>query len=138
MSAPADGAMIETGCPFTGPISLRCSAETGTEISRLLMENIEPTEALPFTTWPTSSWVSRIRASKGARTRVRLSDSSAACCAAWPLWIRALAAAICAQLARGASLETAVKRGRHFTSEAIARAAHWRLGQGHGPVWQIA
>lgn len=49
-----------------------------------------------------------------------------------------LAAAICAQLARGTDLETAVKRGRHFTSEAIARAAHWRLGQGHGPVWQIA
>jgi hydroxymethylpyrimidine/phosphomethylpyrimidine kinase len=49
-----------------------------------------------------------------------------------------LSAAICAYLARGADLETAVAGARSFTIAAIDRAAAWRLGGGHGPVWQAA
>lgn len=45
-----------------------------------------------------------------------------------------LSAAICAFLAQGDGLETAVVNARYFTYEAIRRAAHWRLGGGHGPL----
>ncbi len=45
-----------------------------------------------------------------------------------------LSAAIAAYLASGLDLETAVARARQFTHAAIARAATWRLGAGHGPL----
>ncbi len=48
-----------------------------------------------------------------------------------------LSAAVCAFLAQGAGMETAVLRARHVTYQAILRAAGWQLGQGHGPVWPL-
>jgi hydroxymethylpyrimidine/phosphomethylpyrimidine kinase len=45
-----------------------------------------------------------------------------------------LSAAVCAFLARGERLETAVQRAHAFTAQAIHEAANWRLGSGHGPV----
>ena len=45
-----------------------------------------------------------------------------------------LSAAICVYLAEGQEMETAVEGGLHYTTEAIRRAAGWRLGRGHGPV----
>lgn len=45
-----------------------------------------------------------------------------------------LSAAICAGLARGESVATAVRHAQQFTAAAIQRAAAWRLGQGHGPL----
>lgn len=48
-----------------------------------------------------------------------------------------LSAAICAYLAWGVGLETAVERAQRFTAAAIGRAAAWRMGRGHGPVWQL-
>jgi len=45
-----------------------------------------------------------------------------------------LAAAICAFLARGDGLETAVSHAHTFTHNAIKQAAHWQLGSGHGPL----
>ncbi len=43
-------------------------------------------------------------------------------------------AAIAVFLARGESMTAAVQNARHFTAQAIAGAAHWRLGSGHGPL----
>lgn len=45
-----------------------------------------------------------------------------------------LSAATAAFLASGLDLETAVAQARQFTHAAIARAATWRLGAGHGPL----
>lgn len=45
-----------------------------------------------------------------------------------------LSAAVCAYLAKGEGLETAVHHAHQFTQQAIQRAAHWQLGHGHGPV----
>lgn len=45
-----------------------------------------------------------------------------------------LSAAAAAFLAQGADVETAVRRAHAFTHRAIARAANWRLGGGHGPL----
>lgn len=49
-----------------------------------------------------------------------------------------LSAAIAAYLASGLDLATAVARARQFTHAAIARAAGWRLGAGHGPLAHAA
>ncbi len=48
-----------------------------------------------------------------------------------------LAAAVAAYLARGEGMATAVAYAHQFTAYAIQRAAHWQLGQGHGPVWPL-
>lgn len=49
-----------------------------------------------------------------------------------------LSAAAAAFLAQGEALETAVRRAHAFTHQAIARAARWQLGHGHGPVgWVV-
>lgn len=48
-----------------------------------------------------------------------------------------LSAAICAFLARGDGMETAVAQAQQFTHHAIQRAAGWRLGGGHGPIAQF-
>ncbi|MAU01780.1 MAG: bifunctional hydroxymethylpyrimidine kinase/phosphomethylpyrimidine kinase [Anaerolineaceae bacterium] len=45
-----------------------------------------------------------------------------------------LAAAICALLAKGEAMETAVAQAQQFTHHAIQRAANWQLGAGHGPL----
>lgn len=45
-----------------------------------------------------------------------------------------LSAAVCAYLAQGAGMKTAVHQAHSFTLSAIQRAAHWQLGHGHGPV----
>ena len=45
-----------------------------------------------------------------------------------------LSAAICAFLARGEEMVTAVTKAREFTYAAIRRAASWQLGSGHGPL----
>ena len=45
-----------------------------------------------------------------------------------------LAAAVCAFLARGNDVATAVRHGRHLTYTAMQKAAHWQLGSGHGPL----
>ncbi|MFQ5400358.1 MAG: bifunctional hydroxymethylpyrimidine kinase/phosphomethylpyrimidine kinase [Anaerolineae bacterium] len=45
-----------------------------------------------------------------------------------------LSAAVCAYLAQGETMETAVRQARQFTLRAIQRAAYWQLGRGHGPV----
>ncbi len=45
-----------------------------------------------------------------------------------------LSAAICAFLARGDGLETAVSHARTYTHNAIKNAIHWQLGSGHGPL----
>jgi len=45
-----------------------------------------------------------------------------------------LSAAVCAFLAQGAGMETAVAQAQQFTHRAIQRAANWRLGGGHGPL----
>ncbi len=46
-----------------------------------------------------------------------------------------LSAAICAFLAQGVEMETAVRHAHQFTHKAIQRAIHWQLGQGHGPIF---
>jgi len=46
-----------------------------------------------------------------------------------------LSAAICAFLAQGQAMETAVAQARAFTWKAIQNGADWQLGSGHGPVW---
>ncbi len=46
-----------------------------------------------------------------------------------------LSAAICAFLAEGDGMKTAVSRAIPFTHQAIKNGAAWQLGQGHGPVW---
>lgn len=48
-----------------------------------------------------------------------------------------LSAAAAAFLALGDGVETAVRRAHAFTHHAIARAAGWQLGAGHGPVSQV-
>lgn len=45
-----------------------------------------------------------------------------------------LSAAICAFLAQGVPLTEAISPAQQFTHRAIARAAHWQLGAGHGPL----
>jgi hydroxymethylpyrimidine/phosphomethylpyrimidine kinase len=45
-----------------------------------------------------------------------------------------LSAAVCAFLARGEGMETAVAHAVQFTHRAIQQAAGWQLGGGHGPV----
>ena len=45
-----------------------------------------------------------------------------------------LSAAICAFLAKGEGMETAVAQAQQFTHRAIQKAANWRLGSGHGPL----
>ena len=45
-----------------------------------------------------------------------------------------LSAAVCAFLAKGMDMGTAVHQAHQFTQQAIQRAAHWQLGHGHGPV----
>ncbi|MCB9419584.1 MAG: bifunctional hydroxymethylpyrimidine kinase/phosphomethylpyrimidine kinase [Ardenticatenaceae bacterium] len=45
-----------------------------------------------------------------------------------------LSAAVCAFLAQGMGMETAVYKAHQFTHQAIQRAASWQLGHGHGPV----
>jgi hydroxymethylpyrimidine/phosphomethylpyrimidine kinase len=45
-----------------------------------------------------------------------------------------LSAAVSAFLAQGKGMKEAVKMARIYTYHAIARAARWRLGSGHGPV----
>ncbi|GJM42307.1 MAG: hydroxymethylpyrimidine/phosphomethylpyrimidine kinase [Ardenticatenaceae bacterium] len=45
-----------------------------------------------------------------------------------------LSAAICAFLAKGEGMETAVAQAQQFTHRAIHLAANWRLGGGHGPL----
>ncbi len=47
-----------------------------------------------------------------------------------------LSAAVCALLARGMGMETAVRQAHQFTVHAIQKAAGWQLGAGHGPVAQ--
>jgi hydroxymethylpyrimidine/phosphomethylpyrimidine kinase len=44
------------------------------------------------------------------------------------------AAATAAHLARGADLRTALASAKTFVTEAVAGAAGWRLGGGHGPL----
>jgi hydroxymethylpyrimidine/phosphomethylpyrimidine kinase len=45
-----------------------------------------------------------------------------------------LSAALCAFLAKGNGMETAVQRANQFTANAIRGGANWKLGQGHGPL----
>lgn len=44
------------------------------------------------------------------------------------------AAAVAAGLARGDDPEVAIRGAKHFVALAIARAARWRVGGGHGPI----
>lgn len=49
-----------------------------------------------------------------------------------------LSAAAAAFLARGeAEVASAVAQAQQFTQQAIQRGAHWQMGVGHGPVWQL-
>jgi hydroxymethylpyrimidine/phosphomethylpyrimidine kinase len=43
-------------------------------------------------------------------------------------------AAICAFLAQGVGMKTAVAQAQQFTHRAIEQAANWQLGGGHGPL----
>lgn len=45
-----------------------------------------------------------------------------------------LSAAICAFLARGDDMKTAVSQAQQFTHRAIQQAVAWKLGGGHGPL----
>ena len=45
-----------------------------------------------------------------------------------------LSAAICAFLAQGVGMKTAVSQAQQFTHRAIQQAANWQLGDGHGPL----
>ncbi len=45
-----------------------------------------------------------------------------------------LSAAICAYLANGTPMTTAIERSCEFTYAAIRRAVNWQLGRGHGPL----
>ncbi|MBP6472299.1 MAG: bifunctional hydroxymethylpyrimidine kinase/phosphomethylpyrimidine kinase [Chloroflexi bacterium] len=47
-------------------------------------------------------------------------------------------AAVCAHLARGDGMETAVRQAQTFTANAIQNSAHWPFCAGHGPVWPHA
>jgi hydroxymethylpyrimidine/phosphomethylpyrimidine kinase len=46
-----------------------------------------------------------------------------------------LSAAVCAYLANGMKMKTAVRHAHQFTAKAIQKGANWKLGKGHGPVW---
>lgn len=46
-----------------------------------------------------------------------------------------LSAAVCAFLARGEGMETAVCQAHQFTATAIQNAATWQFSSGHGPIW---
>lgn len=46
-----------------------------------------------------------------------------------------LSAALCAFLAMGDDVLTAVTKAQQFTAQAIANGAAWQMGAGHGPVW---
>jgi hydroxymethylpyrimidine/phosphomethylpyrimidine kinase len=48
-----------------------------------------------------------------------------------------LSAAICAYLVRGQDLGPAVAQAHAFTARAIRQAAGWRMGGGHGPVYNF-
>lgn len=48
-----------------------------------------------------------------------------------------LSAAVCAFLAQGMDMATAVAHAHAFTQRAIHRAAAWQMGQGHGSVWPL-
>ena len=48
-----------------------------------------------------------------------------------------LSAAICAYLAEGQPLATAVQKAQRLTAVALQKAAGWRLGRGHGPLAHI-
>ncbi len=50
-----------------------------------------------------------------------------------------LSAAICAHIAHGNDLPTAIHHARAYTHEALRRAAPWNLGAGHGPLchWSL-
>jgi hydroxymethylpyrimidine/phosphomethylpyrimidine kinase len=45
-----------------------------------------------------------------------------------------LSSAIAAHLARGFTMEKAVKKAKEYITEAIQRGAEYRIGMGHGPV----
>jgi hydroxymethylpyrimidine/phosphomethylpyrimidine kinase len=45
-----------------------------------------------------------------------------------------LSAAICANLALGRDMGTAVQKAQHFTTRALAASAGWHMGRGHGPL----
>jgi hydroxymethylpyrimidine/phosphomethylpyrimidine kinase len=45
-----------------------------------------------------------------------------------------LSAAMAASLAKGASVPDAIAQGKSFVARALAGAAGWRLGAGHGPL----
>ncbi len=45
-----------------------------------------------------------------------------------------LSAAVAANLARGASVPSAIEEAKAFVARALAGAAAWRLGSGHGPL----
>ena len=45
-----------------------------------------------------------------------------------------MAASIAARLACGDTVVAAVRAAKDYTWNAIAGAAHWRLGSGHGPI----
>jgi hydroxymethylpyrimidine/phosphomethylpyrimidine kinase len=45
-----------------------------------------------------------------------------------------LSAAIAANLALGADVLPAIREAKAFVARALAGAAHWRLGAGHGPI----
>lgn len=47
-------------------------------------------------------------------------------------------AAVCAYLARGDEMETAVRHAQTFTAKAIQASANWPFSQGHGPIWPQA
>lgn len=47
-------------------------------------------------------------------------------------------AAVCAYLARGDGMETAVRQAQTFTANAIQNSAHWQFSAGHGPIWPYA
>lgn len=48
-----------------------------------------------------------------------------------------LSAAVCATLASGDDMATAVAFAHHFTQRAIQHSADWQLGNGHGPVYPV-
>lgn len=48
-----------------------------------------------------------------------------------------LSAAVCAFLAQGMGMSTAVSRARQFTIAAIQNSASWQMGGGHGPVFPV-
>jgi hydroxymethylpyrimidine/phosphomethylpyrimidine kinase len=45
-----------------------------------------------------------------------------------------LSAAICAFVAQGNDLITAIRQAQQFTHQAMLRAADWGVGAGHGPL----